>query len=314
MLKLSMSISKPGLTLPATRLSNSFSRYADRGPRTKAPRIITCPPNGSTDVPSASVDRVGARDDRAEGGDRADDRAALAVDHLAAGVGDQGRDEDDDHRAHHLGQVRVGGPAVRDEQRGDEAERDERPDVGHHHAREVAAEPLDACARIRPGCGGREVGHELPLFLQPWRAWVGSFTSSSVSRTRRAVGTGSCGRAGAPRCGGSGPGPASGCREGPTAAAAQASPSASAAGAVGSGGEVAGQQGIARADRAARLGDVRVAADDAVLRHQQGAVGAEAHQHVPGPLGTQDLGGLDSLADRPQRRIRRPRRAPHGWA
>ncbi len=55
MLKLSMSISKPALTLPATRLSNSFRMYADRGPRTKAARIMTCPPNGSTEVPSPTV-------------------------------------------------------------------------------------------------------------------------------------------------------------------------------------------------------------------------------------------------------------------
>ena len=84
--------------------------------------------------PVVEPDRVGSGDDRAEHRDRTDDGSALAVHHPAAGVRHQGRDEHDDHRPDHLGQVRVGCPAVRDEEGSDEPEGDERPRVGHHHA------------------------------------------------------------------------------------------------------------------------------------------------------------------------------------
>ena len=55
MLKLSISISNPGLTFPSMAWSKSFSRYADRGPRMNAPRIITWPPNSAITVPGATA-------------------------------------------------------------------------------------------------------------------------------------------------------------------------------------------------------------------------------------------------------------------
>ena len=42
------------LHLACDGVVEQLQEQADSGPRTKAPRIITCPPNGSTVVPSAS--------------------------------------------------------------------------------------------------------------------------------------------------------------------------------------------------------------------------------------------------------------------
>ena len=141
--------------------------------------------------PVVEPDRVGSGDDRAERRDRADDGTALAVHHPATGVRHQGRDQHDDHRADHLGQVRVGCPAVRDEEGGDEPEGDERPDVGHHHAREVAAEALDAGAsaaalRGRAQCVWHR--HGFRPFPQPRRLGVAPLTSAFLCISARLCG------------------------------------------------------------------------------------------------------------------------------
>ena len=89
---------------------------------------------------------VGAGD-RTEGRDRTDHRAARSVDEAAAGVGDQDRQQVVDHRADDRGQIRVRGPADRDEERGEDAPRDQGGDVRHDHAGHERADALDGDAR-----------------------------------------------------------------------------------------------------------------------------------------------------------------------
>ena len=86
------------------------------------------------------------------GGDRTDHRAAIAVYQLAAGVADQERQQERDHRANELREGLVGQPAGGNEERGDQAPGDERPDVGHDHTGQEAAKLLEPCLPPRAGC------------------------------------------------------------------------------------------------------------------------------------------------------------------
>src|SRR4028119_3948 len=71
-------------------------------------------------------------DDNADGGDRADHAAPHVVDHPPAGVGDQERQQVEDHGIDEFCRRLVRDPPVRDEERRDQTPRDERPEVGHH--------------------------------------------------------------------------------------------------------------------------------------------------------------------------------------
>ena len=86
---------------------------------------------------------VGADDD-AHRGDRADDGAALAVHQPAAGVADQDRQQDGDHRADELGEVSLGSQPVGMNRAVIRPQAMNAADVGHDHAGEVAADALDA--------------------------------------------------------------------------------------------------------------------------------------------------------------------------
>src|SRR4028118_1544399 len=78
-------------------------------------------------------------DDNADGGDRADHAAPHVVDHPPAGVGDQERQQVEDHGIDEFCQPLVRDPPVRDEERRDQTPRDECPAVGHHHPAEAPA-------------------------------------------------------------------------------------------------------------------------------------------------------------------------------
>ena len=82
-------------------------------------------------------------DDDAHRRHGADDGSTLAVDQAAAGVADQDGQQHGDDRPDQRGQLLVGPPAGGDEEGGDQAPRDERGNVGHDHAGQVAADPLD---------------------------------------------------------------------------------------------------------------------------------------------------------------------------
>ncbi|MCY1221847.1 hypothetical protein D9M72_339180 [compost metagenome] len=66
------------------------------------------------------------------------------MDHAAAGVADQERKQEGDHRANELGQFLIGSKARRNEEGRDDAPGDESADVGHDHSGQERPEFLDA--------------------------------------------------------------------------------------------------------------------------------------------------------------------------
>ena len=172
--KIDASGSRWASTSAWTPLPSHFTSTSTTGPMPRRPRIAMMPPRMPSEKLSMSISKplgtlpsiglvelleqerrerrddhraeehgdVGADDD-AHGREGADDGPALTVDHAAAGVADEDRQQVGDDRADQLGQVLVRRPARGDEHGGDEAPGDERADVRHDHAGHEAAEALD---------------------------------------------------------------------------------------------------------------------------------------------------------------------------
>src|SRR5690625_4074372 len=99
--------------------------------------------------------------DHAHGGDHAHHGAARLVDHAAAGVGDQQRQQVVDHRADGAGQRLVRRPAIGDEEGGQDAPGDQRRDVRHHHVRQGGADLLQRHTRAEPALGLSSCAHDV---------------------------------------------------------------------------------------------------------------------------------------------------------
>ena len=122
--------------------------------------LLEQPGGGRADDHRAQEHRDVRADDHAHRGDGTDHRAALAMDHSAAGVADEYREQIGDDRTDHRREGLIGHPPVGDEQGRQQAPGDEGADVRHDHSGELSAEALDA--------GTEPVALQVLVLLDVW--------------------------------------------------------------------------------------------------------------------------------------------------